>query len=92
MLVGEGERFDLEEIILAEQAVEVKAEGVRGQLRVKAGGEPGERVRRIDLDVELLIELVIDGLEDLASTIEQAADGPGSWRFWLWRGTVSRSM
>lgn len=42
MLVWESKRFDLEEIVVAEQAIEVEAEGVGGELGVEAGAEAGE--------------------------------------------------
>ena len=82
MLVGERQSLDLQEVGVAEQAVEVEAEGVGGQLRVQAGGEARKRVGVVDLNVELLLELVVDGLDDLASArphagTRHAADGWG---------------
>ena len=77
MLVREGEGLDLEDIVFSKEAVEVEAEGVSGQLGVQAGGEARKRVGVVDLNVELLLELVVDGLDDLASAIEHAADGWG---------------
>ena len=77
MLVRGGEGLDLEDIVFSKEAVEVEAEGVSGQLGVQAGGEARKRVGVVDLNVELLLELVVDGLDDLASAIEHAADGWG---------------
>jgi len=77
MLVREGKGLDLEDIVLAEQAVEVEAEGVSGEFGVQAGSEARERVGVVDRNVELFLELVVDGLDDLASAIEHVADGRG---------------
>lgn len=71
MLVGESERLDLESLGVSEEAIEVEAEGVRGELGVEPGAEAPERVGLMGGEAELLRQLVVDRLDDLAGAIEQ---------------------
>jgi len=66
VLVGERERLDLEPVGVAQQAVEVEAEGVCGELGREAGAQAAEGVGVVVGEAELLRELGVDGLDDLA--------------------------
>lgn len=75
MLVGgEREPHDLEPVGGAEQAVEIDAEGVRGQFRVESRAQPLEHVGVVMSEAELLRQLVVDRLDDLPRRIDASGN------------------
>ena len=77
MLVGEGQILDLQEIWLAQQTVDVDTEGMCGELGIESGTQPSKRMSMVGLDVQLLRELAIDGLNDLANRVVETSDISG---------------
>ena len=77
MLVWEGKGLDLQEVLLTEQAVEIDAQGVGRQLGIKPSTQAPESMGMVDLDVKLLRELAINGLDDLADPVNRL---PHGWR------------
>ena len=73
MLVREGESLDLQEVSLAEQAVNVDGQGVRREFGVESGTQAPKGVGMIGFDVELVVELAIDGFDNLADVIDEVA-------------------
>jgi hypothetical protein len=55
-----------------EEGVEVEAEDVGGELRLEAGAEAADGLGAVALEVELLDELTVDGLDALSEVV----DGP----------------
>ena len=53
MLVRESQGFDLQEIRVSKEAIEINAQGMCSQLGVQTGTQPPERVGMVLLDVEL---------------------------------------
>ena len=75
MLVREGELLDVQEVGVAKQAIEVNGEGMGGQFGLEAGTEAPEAIGMVGFDMELAVQLAVDGLDDLAGAVEEAADG-----------------
>ena len=71
MLVWESQGFDLEEIRLTQQAVEVNTQGMSGQLAIQAGTQAPKGMRIIFLDPQLPEQLTIDCLDQLSDGIMQ---------------------
>ena len=74
MLVGESELLDLQEVGIAQEPIEIDTEGVGSQLGLQAGTQAPERVRMVGFDIELLGQLAVDGLDDLAGAVQQVLD------------------
>lgn len=78
MLNRESQRLDLQEIGIPEQAIEIDTQGMGCELGEKPGAQPPKGMGVIDLNVELLDQLTIDGLDDLPDGIEGFPNG--RWR------------
>ena len=76
MLDREGESLDLQEVRIAQQAIDVDAYRMRGQLGIQSGTQSPKGMRVIDLDVELLRQLVVDRLDDLTDGVDDPPEGP----------------
>ena len=59
---------------LAQEGVAAQAEGVGGQLGLHAGAQAGQGLGAVALDVELLGQLAVDGLDRLAEVGLQPLD------------------
>ena len=77
MLDGKSEVLDLEDIGRTAATIEVEAEGMGGELGQQARGEAPETLGVVDLQMELLGQLAVDRLDDLAGPIEHLADRLG---------------
>ena len=66
MLVGKSQSLDLQEVRLSQQSIDVDTESVRCELGIEPGAKPSKRVSMIGLNIQLLGELSIDGLNNLA--------------------------
>lgn len=71
MLDWEGQGFDLQEIRLSKNAIEIHAQGMSGKLGMQASTQAPARVGMVDLDMEMVGELCIDGLDHLAHSVEE---------------------
>ncbi len=71
MLDRKRELLDLQEVRIAEQAVEIDAKRMCGQLGIQPRDEPPERVRMIGLNAELFAQLTVDRFDDLAGGIDR---------------------
>lgn len=80
-LVGKGQRLDLQEIWLTQHTVDVDTEGVRCEFGVESGTQPSKRMSMVGLDVQLLRELAIDGLNDLANRVVETSEFSGQLLF-----------
>ena len=76
MLDREGDSLDLQEVRVAQQAIDVDAYHMRGQLGILSGTQSPKGMRVIDLDVELLRQLVVDRLDDLTDGVDDPPEGP----------------
>ncbi len=70
MLDRESQRLDLQESGFAEQAIEIDTQGMSSQLGQKPGAQPPKGMGVIDLNVEVLHQLPVDGFDDLPDGIE----------------------
>ena len=67
MLDRKGQSLDLQEGRLADQAVEIDAQGMCGEFGVKASAQAPEGVRMVDFNIELVGELCLHGFNPLAN-------------------------
>ena len=81
MLDRESQRLDLQEGRLAEQTVEVEAQGMCGQFGVEASAQTPEGMGMVDFDVELIGKLGIQRFNHLANRVEKALASP--WQLLL---------
>jgi hypothetical protein len=70
MLVWESQGFDLQALWLAQQSVDVNAQGMCGQFGVEPGTQAPEGMSVIDLDLEYFRKLAVDGFDHLAHPIQ----------------------
>ncbi len=70
----EGQGFDAQRLGHTKQAVEVEAEGVGGQLRVEPGAQAPKALGMVHLNAELLSQLAIDRLRNLAGPVQRPPD------------------
>ncbi len=71
MLDWESERFDLQEVRLSQQPVEIQAQGVGSQFGVQPGAQAPEGMGMVDFDMKLVGELCINGFNSLAAGVEE---------------------
>jgi hypothetical protein len=69
MLNRKSQGLDLQESWLADQAVEIDAQGMRCQFGVEARAQAPERMSMIDFNLELAGELGIHGFNHLADRV-----------------------
>ena len=74
MLVGKGQLLDLQIVTYAQQAVDVNAEGMCSQFRVKASTKAAECASGVGFDREFYVELTGDCFDDLANDVVDARD------------------
>ncbi len=72
MLDRKGQFLDFQIVTAAQQAIDVNAEGVSSQFRVKAGTEPSESVCVVGFDREFCFELTGDCFDYLADRVVEA--------------------
>jgi len=75
MLDREGKFLDLQEIRIAEQAIEINTKGMCCELGEQAGAQAPKGMSMIDFQVKLFTELSVDGFDDLADLIMLAPGG-----------------
>ena len=73
MLNWKGERLDLQEGKLADQAVEIDTQRMCSEFGVKARAQPPEGMRMIDFNLELFGELCIHRFNPLAKRVVETA-------------------
>lgn len=73
MLIRESQRLDLQEVWVTQQAVDVNTQSMCGQFGIKPGTQAPEGMSVIDLNLEYLRELVVDGFDHLAHAIQKCA-------------------
>lgn len=71
MLNGKSQRFDLKEIRLTHQAIDVNAQRMSGQLTVQAGTQSPKGMGVVLLNCELPGQLAVDRLDQLSNGIVQ---------------------
>jgi len=54
MLVRESQGFDLQEVRLAQETIDVNTQGMRGELGIQAGTQAPKGIGMIGFDVKLL--------------------------------------
>src|SRR5215210_7610450 len=74
MLDREGKLLNVQEVSLTQETVDVDRQGMCSQLGVQTSTQSGEGVSVRDFEVELLGQLTIHRLNDLASTVDQGSD------------------
>src|SRR5215212_9273709 len=74
VLVGKGQSLDAQEVWIAQEPLQIEAQGVRRQLRIQPRAEAGKAMRMVVLQMELLAQLAIDRLHDRPSAVMQAAE------------------
>ena len=72
MLVRERQFLDLQELWLADKAIDVNAQGMCRKLGIQAGAEAQKGVGMIPFNIELFRKLAIDRFNDLTDAIKQA--------------------
>src|SRR5215813_3200048 len=75
MLDRKSQVFDLQDIGITEQAVKVDAQRMGGEFSQQAGTQAPKGMGMVDLKVELLGQLAVDGFDNLPDGIEGASDG-----------------
>lgn len=74
MLVRESQGFDLQEVRLAQETIDINAQGMSGEFGVQTGTQAPKRMGMIGFNVELLSQLAIHGFDDLAHCLHQSFD------------------
>jgi len=69
MLIRKSQCFDLKEIWLTQQAIDVNAQGMSGQLAVQTGTQPPKGMGVVLLNRELPGQLAVDRLDQLTDGI-----------------------
>src|SRR5438034_4592728 len=75
MLDRESQRLDLQEISFAEETIEINTQSMGGKFSQQTGTQAPKGMSVVDLNVELLGQLTVDGLDNLANGVERASDG-----------------
>ncbi len=73
MLNRKSQGLDLQEVGLADQAIEIDAQGMCSEFSVKASAQAPERMCMIDFNLELTGELCIYSFNHLADRIVETA-------------------
>jgi len=73
MLIRESQRLDLQELWPTQQAVDENAQSVCGQFGVEPGTQAPEGMGVIDLNLEQLRKLMVDGFDHLTNAIQKSA-------------------
>ena len=66
MLVGESQGFDLKEVWLTQQAIDIDTQRMRGQLAIQPGTQAPKRMGIVFFDAQLPCQLTIDRFNQLA--------------------------